>query len=60
MEKLINLEKAFNYCLNIIQCKQISDSLHLVQASDNQWYLIGKEIEGQFSTKEEALIYLDR
>lgn len=58
MRTLINLEKAFNYMLTIIECIDIG-SLYLVQASDNHWYLINADIEGQFNTKDEALEYLE-
>lgn len=59
MDTLINLERAFNYELSIIECTEIG-SLYLVQASDNYWYLIGAEIEGQFDTKNEAIAYLEQ
>jgi len=58
MDTLINFEKVFNYELSIIECTEIGD-LHLVQASDNYWYLISTEIEGQFDTKDEAVAYLE-
>ena len=55
--KLLNLEAAFNYTLTIIECIAINN-LYLVMASDNYWYLINGEIEGQFTTKDEAMEYL--
>lgn len=59
MDTLINLERAFNYELSIVECAKIG-GLYLVQASDNYWYLIGTEIEGQFDTKNEAMAYLEQ
>lgn len=55
--KSLNLEAAFDYTLTIIECFEVGN-LHLVRASDNYWYLINGEIEGQFTTKDEAMEYL--